>query len=364
MVKTTSYLLFILAITVIFSSCIKEDLYTLEINHQPRQKDDGWATATPQSTGMNATELEKVYNLVFDENKYPSSRSLLIVRNGNLVSESYFRCESHLSVPENIQGITRGITSLLFGIALKKGYIEDIDQRLYRYIAEYFGSGEQKRSMNFHHVLTMQSGQKWNNDNDTPDFFNHKSYPSSLRVVLRKESVAEPGTLFNDSHGDAQLISGVISKTSGMSLEEFASVYLFEPLAINRFLWEIHPDGFNYGGFALYLTPRDLARIGLLLIREGKWQSEEIVPAKWIDESTTNKTGGEGGEFPAYGYFWHIDSARKGFYAKGRGGQFLYILPELNLAVVHTANPYSSENAGVSSGDFELLLDMIIDSIE
>lgn len=364
MIKETSYLLLILAFPAIFFSCIREDVYTLERNHMPRQKDDGFATGTPRSEGMNGDGMENLYDLVFDENRYTASRSLLIVRNGKLVSESYFRCETHISQPENIQGITGGITSLLFGIALEKGYIEDFDHRLYRYIPEYFGSGEQKRNMNFHHVLTMQSGQKWNNSNDTPDFFQYKSFPSSLRIVLQKESVAQPGTLFNYSHGDAQLISGVISKTSGMSLEEFASVYLFEHLGINGFFWEMHPDGLNYGGFALHITPRDLAKIGLLIIQEGIWKSSEIVPAVWIGESTTLKTGGEGEEFPAYGYFWHIDPGRSGFYAKGRGGQFLYILPEHNLAVVHTANPYSSNNAGVSFEEFELLLDMIIDSIE
>ncbi len=363
MVKRTLLIFFSLPFFLAATSCLKEDEFTLELNHSPRMLDDGWVTSAPENAGMVASKLQLVYELIFDEKKYPSSRSLLIVRDGKLVSESYIRCESHITYPQNIQGITKGITSLLFGIALEKGYVGQFDHRLYRYIPEYFGAGEVKRSMNFHHVLTMQSGLKWDNERDTPDLFNYNRFPSSLRVVLQKESVTEPGNFFNYSDGDAQLISGVISKTSEMPLEEFASDYLFDKMGIHRFMWEKHTDGFNYGGLALYLTPRDLARIGLLMIENGKWLADEIVPGSWIEEAASVRTG-DNESAPPYGYFWWIDTERNGYYAKGRGGQFLYILPEYNLAVIHTASPYTSEEAAVSPEEFFVLLDMIIDSVE
>jgi len=358
------YFYTVLLILVVFSSCLREDEYTLEKNALPRDLDDGWRSEAVERAGFCPQTLELLYEAVFDEKRYPTSRSLLIAKDGFLVSESYMRSESHLDTPSNIQGITKGVTSLLAGIAKEKGVIEDTGRRLYRYIPEYFSGAEEMRDLTVHQVLTMQSGLKWDNEKDTPDLFNPGQFPSTLRVVLQKQPAASPGSLFCYSDGDAQLVSGVISKRADMPLEEFAFEHLFESMKIEDFYWERHPDGLNYGGVGLWMRPRDLLKIGQLILDGGQWSGVQLLPEGWTQKVTGSKVDDSVTGSKPYGYYWWTDPERKGVYVSGRGGQFLYILPSQNLVVVHTAAPYTSPDDSAGFEEFELLLDIITGALE
>ena len=166
--------------------------------------------------------------------------------------------------------------------------------------------------------------------------------------ILTYNSVLyKPGETFFYDSGLPHLMSAVIQKTSGLTLEEYAQHNLFSPLGITDFSWQSDPQGITTGNSGLILRPRDMAKLGYLYLHDGQWQGKQIVPAEWVQASTTKHMETKGlmnaAEDDGYGYFWWIDSFG-GYSAHGYGGQYIFILPDLDMVVVFTG--------GLSDPDF------------
>jgi CubicO group peptidase (beta-lactamase class C family) len=307
-------------------------------DYAPEQISDGWEISTPEEQGFDADGISRVYRRFYSEDLYPSIHSLLIVRNGNLVAEAYCRDKNERDTFHSIQSATKSITSILVGIAIDKGLIDSVDQTVYHFIPEYFDRDARKREITLHHVLTMETGLDFDNDEHTEKLFNYSG--NSLEYVLHKPLVFLPGTDWYYGDGNPQLLSGVIQKATGMSEEEFAVQNLFGPLGITRYRWERHGDGLTFGAFGLWLKPRDMAKIGKLMVQDGIWDGEEIVSAEWIAESTKVQTTHQ-----TYGYYWYPWEAQGTFYAEGHGGQLIYVVPGKQIVVVITADSYSNSRA-------------------
>ena len=211
---------------------------------------------------------------------------------------------------------------------------------------EYFDGDLRKRDITLHHVLTMETGLDFDNDVHTEELFNSEG--SSLEYVLHKNLLFSPGTDWYYGDGNPQLLSGIIQKVSEITVEQFAKENLFDPLGISNYQWEKHDDGLTFGAFGLWLIPRDMAKIGKLMVQNGLWNGEQIVSEEWIAESTKLQTSHQ-----TYGYYWYPLEAERAFSAEGHGGQLIYIVPEKQLVVVITADSYSNSKA-LSSNFYEL----------
>ncbi|MFC1485596.1 serine hydrolase domain-containing protein [Candidatus Latescibacterota bacterium] len=349
-----SVMALLLALTMcLVCGCIlsDEDIKVPYMTFQPEAIGDGWALSTPEQEGFRNSAIDSVYRRFYSENHYPTIHSLLIVRNGKLVAEGYCRNENERKMFHHLQSATKSITSLLIGIALDKGYIESVDQTIYEFLPEYFGNDTEKREITIHHVLTMETGLDFDNDSQTLKLYNSKG--SSLDFVLRRGLLFSPGTDWYYGDGNPQLISGIITKTTGMTEEVFARKYLFEPLNITDYQWEKHSDGLTFGAFGLWLRPRDIAKIGKMLIQDGMWESKQIISAAWIRESTRLQSSHQN-----YGYYWYPMDDNISFYAEGHGGNLLYVVPNKQLAVVITADPHSNVRE-LSSNFHELFLGIL-----
>jgi CubicO group peptidase (beta-lactamase class C family) len=153
-----------------------------------------------------------------------------------------------------------------------------------------------------------------------------------------------PGDIFNYNSSTSHLLSAILSKSSEISTLDFAKQYLFEPLGIQSAYWHQDQQGYHIGGFGLGLSARDLAKLGFLYLNNGYWNGRNIVSESWVNESTSQQIQAVShpiyGKF-GYGYQWWVKKVDgcNSFRAWGRRGQFIVVVPELDLVIAVTSNP-------------------------
>jgi CubicO group peptidase (beta-lactamase class C family) len=339
--KKTFLLLFL--ITLILSTSIFGETNNSN-NYWPKEN---WQTSTPEEQGMDSERIYRMLKYLKDTQKL---HSLLIIRNGYLVTEAYFY-PYHRDVKQVICSDTKSITSALIGIALQKGLIKDIHQKALDFFPEYsFANLDQrKKAITIDNLLSMTSGLDWGREDwfdRAGDVLTHEMMlaKDTIQFTLDRPMVAEPGTAFRYNTGIPQLLSAIIQKTSGAkNTAEFAKEYLFKPLGITDIDWPTDAKGITLGGFNLSMTPSDMAKFGYLYLRHGVWDGTQVVPAKWVETSTqthiSSKPPTNPNDTRYYGYQWWINSF--GYFASGWGGQCIFVIPNLDMVVVYTAGGFN-----------------------
>jgi CubicO group peptidase (beta-lactamase class C family) len=282
------------------------------------------------------------------ENAFTSARNLSRVK-CLIVScqDTFYKAEFFLPGAEiehhDVMSVTKSVTSLLIGIAIDKGFISSVDETIDGYIRPLVSDLDSaKGQITIKQLLTMSCGLHWSEIPGPSEFLQWYYSPDKLLYILNKSFISVPGESFNYSDGAAHLTSVVLSQATNMTANEFAKYYLFTPLGIGDRYWTTDNRGFNCGGVRLHLYPDDMLRIGKLVLNKGKWNYEQIVSEEWIDESTkfqisTNDIIPYGS---SYGYYWWRASASNYdfFYANGHGGQFIFIVPAIEVVIVATTN--------------------------
>ena len=185
----------VLITMILFSSCLNEQPLKLgNAGFSPKQLNDGWQVSSPSGENMDEGLLEKAYELFYSENDFPMASSLLVIRNGKLVAEAYCKKDKDISRIENLQSMTKSITSILTGIAVKKGLISSINTTLYSYYPEYFDQDLRKRNITIRNALTMMAGLNFDNDVHTEEMYHTKG--SSLQYVLSQPMIYDTGSVF------------------------------------------------------------------------------------------------------------------------------------------------------------------------
>lgn len=327
-------LLSLVMVLLLQTGCLKEENLNIPYRgYGPIMKGDSWAISEPEMENMDKNVIELVYRDFYNESKYPTIRSLLIVRNGKLVAEGYCKDNEDINNMHNIKSATKSVTSILTGIMLDNGELDSLNCRLFDYLPQYFNDNNHKKDITLRHVLTMETGLEFDDDIHTREMLYNRG--SSLKFVLDRDLVFEPGTSFYYGDGNPQLLSGLIFEITGKTESEFAKEYLFGPLGISNYIWESTHDGLSLGAIGLWLTPRDMAKIGVLMAKNGLWNGARVVSETWIKESTRDQSS-----FSNYGYYWYpIED--KAFYAEGHGGQLIWVYPEYDLVVVITSDSYA-----------------------
>jgi CubicO group peptidase (beta-lactamase class C family) len=263
--------------------------------------------------------------------------SLLIWHRDSLVVEQYYRgMRANRAV--NLKSASKSILSALVGIALENGQIDSLSQPLQSLLPEYFGESTdpRKRTITLQHALTMRTGL------ETTSFGSYGAWVSSgdwVRFQLDQPVECAPATCWGYSTGSSHLVSAILTRRTGQSTLAFARTALFDKLGIHLRAWDRDPQGIYLGGNNMSLRPRDLLRFGRLYLNGGLWNGEQILSRAWIDASwgryARSPWNGNG-----YGYFWWNRSLsdEETYFAWGYGGQFLFVIPRLELVVVVTAS--------------------------
>lgn len=267
--------------------------------------------------------------------------SLLAAQGGELVLERYFH---GLGPGEtvNLKSVSKTLLSPLVGIALRDGLLVGVEQRLADLLPDYYqrltdtGLVEGgKADLTLHHLLSMRSGL------ETTSFQNYGAWVASSDWAwdqLRRPLVCRPGRCHHYSTGNTHLLSVILERRSGKSLREYARESFFAPLGIALPEWDRDPQGHYLGGNNMSLRPRDLLKIGQLYLDGGRLNGRQLVPEWWIEASwQTNGRSPWNGY--GYGYLWWMDSwsGERVYFAWGYGGQYLVLVPRLDLAIVITS---------------------------
>lgn len=301
--------------------------------------------------GLNGKALEWLVDDI-DAGTYGQIKSLVIMRNNQLVLEEYFNGASQ-SEQQTMYSVTKSVLSALFGIALSQGQIESLDEPMLNYFKEYDDIQNMnvwKEQITIRHLLGMSAGFEWN-ELDLPYSDNANIYnlwnqaEDKIQFVLDRPVIAQPGTKTNYNTGLSQLLSIILTKCTGQSASDFAAENLFNHLEIMEWSWSAMNESVSNGGFGLRLTAIDMAKFGQLFLDQGSLDSLQVIPTEWVNISTDSLSAMN--IWTNYGYHWWSYSNRMVvsgllnrsdiYYAAGFGGQILWIDPYYDMVMAVTS---------------------------
>ncbi len=246
----------------------------------------------------------------------------------------------------DVRSVTKSVTALLYGIALGEGRVPHPAEPLLRQFPQYpdLAADPERARLTVEHALTMSLGLEWREDlpynNPANAEIAMELAPDRYRYVLERPILELPGARWTYCGGASALLGRLIADGTGQPLPQYVRAALFAPLGITRFEWMAGADGVASAASGLRLAPRDLARIGELVLADGASDGRQIVPASWIHAMLQPRLQTDwGGQ---YGYQWYIETiaGHRLVAGMGNGGQRLIALPELDLTVAVTAGNY------------------------
>jgi CubicO group peptidase (beta-lactamase class C family) len=297
-----------------------------------------WPESTPEQQGVDSADLSRLLQYIREERN--EIDSLVVIRHGQLILETYYHGYTR-DQPHILNSVTKSFVSALTGIAIHDGFIASDRSK----ISEWF---PEKPAIEVQHLLSMTSGIDWPQTASVNASRDMDRSPNWVQFILARPMAAAPGSKSNYSNGDAHLLAAVLQRATGEDVLEFATKRLFQPLGIPQPRWDRDPQGVNIGSATIYMTPRDMVKLGQLYLKEGAWQGQQIVPADWVRKSLERHTGVVISKGIAdYGYFWWLYPKLGMFEAWGGAGQRIAVFRDLDLLVAMTAN--ISDDTPVSS---------------
>jgi len=345
-------------------------VFMMLLSHDPAHagsKSDAntdWQLGSPQEAGFDAQIIEKLEKAALGA-QFRNLHSVVIVRGGKLIAEHYYegrdqRRGRELGVVKfspdhlhDLRSVSKSIVSLLYGIALEEGKVPDVDQPLINQFPEYadLARDPERQRMLVSHALTMQLGTQWNENLPYSDPRNSETAmdraDDRYRFVLDQPFATQPGERWNYNGGCTALLGHMIARGARMSIFNYAREKLFDPLGIKKVEWIKGSDGIEFAASGLRMRPRDLAKIGQMILNKGRWSDRQLVPESWLHETFTPRT--HAFKDIEYGYQWWLGKRSingKPWYAGfGNGGQRLVVIPSLHMVVVIMAGNYNQADA-------------------
>jgi CubicO group peptidase (beta-lactamase class C family) len=299
----------------------------------------GWSVSTPEAQGLDRAKLGAGADALANNR---TVQSLVIVRNGKIAYERYFS-GGGVAKSNNIYSASKSMVQALLAIAVKKGFVASLDDTVSAYLPGYPNADR----ITLRDLIEMKSGLRW-----TEDSTEYQIEKESDRVgaILNQGLTSPPGVVFTYSSGNTHILSAVIQAATGMSTCQFALENLFAPLGISVERWVRDPKGIYAGGYNLYITPREMARFGLLYLDNGVVGGRQVVPKSAVVAAGRVLRG----DFtPSYSQGWwtRVIAGHNMYFAWGYGGQFIYVIPDLNSVLVITQST-STGNREIDSGAF------------
>ena len=350
----------------------------------PVARDDGWLVASVNEEKLiDRAALCRMADRLAGLSD-PNIHAVLVVRDGKLVFERYFRGNDEVPgrfFGHRIENVTfdadtlhimksasKSVMSLAMGIAIDRGLIPSVNEPIFNFFPELSDlRSPQKDRIQLVHALTMSMGLKWveatpaTGDNNNDEARMHIAW-DTCRYVLSLPVIAPAGQEFFYNTGALALVSAVLRKATGRPFDEFVRVNLFEPLGITHVAWDRYWGEADAGG-GLHLRPRDMAKIGRLVLSGGRWNERQIVSKTWIEASTAFNLKATDGL--SYGYLWWLGRTKidervvDWIGALGRGGQSIRIVPELDLVVVVTAGYFQDYSPQAFQAQYNVFTDVL-----
>jgi CubicO group peptidase (beta-lactamase class C family) len=332
-----------------------------------------WPVATPQEVNVDSQALAEVSGRI-NQGQYGAINSFLVLRHGKLVHEEYFNGFGPDDLME-LFSVTKSVASALVGVAQRRGDLPPLNTRFETLFPSYTGLlnvNPLARQITFRDLLTQRHGFEWDEwstswSNPINPAWQMMNAPDWWGSVLIRPVTAAPDTVFRYSTGVSNLMGLAFWEHTGMSAADYALQHLFPQLEITNANIAVTGPGaplnaglgiFQQGltptGHGLWLSARDLAKVGQLYLDGGVFQNRRLIEKQWIEDSwghysdhvTDPQVFGEG---ISYGYqWWTVDVQGPSgpvevHRAWGYGGQFIFVIPEFDMVVVTTASNWNRD---------------------
>lgn len=310
----------------------------------------------PDFAQINRAELG-ILNDEIAEGKFGDMHSLIILRNDKIIFENYYKGFRRNDI-HPMGTATQSIVSALTGIMLQTQNGLRLDTAIIHFFPQYaalFNNIPQKDKINIFHLLNNSAGFWWKELGLEDDDVNNDAYAMTQSAdwvshVLATPMIREPGFEFNLNSGLSVLMAPIIQSITGSELDAFAREHLFDVLDIKQWDWERIPGGMVNASWGLSLRPIDMAKIGYLYLQNGTWKDRELFDTSWLSRSTRYRYAVT--NYFGFGYLWWrfannataVESLKVNdvFFAMGDGGQFLVVVPHLDMVVVMTAGNFEN----------------------
>lgn len=309
----------------------------------------------PQELGID--------NNIFDsadwyiKNRLNGVQAFIAIKNGQIIFENYYNGHN-MHTHSHIASITKSITSALIGIAISENFIQNVDQPLSDFFdCKTYLHNPFIRKVTIKDLLTMASGINY-----SANYFGNKQ--NWIDSILNSPFDMMRYKKFQYEDGNAHLLSAILKNATGMNIIDYANLKLFSKIGIdeiqddaktnknrNTSRWWTDPQGLNTGGYGLSLTARDMAKLGYLYCNNGIWNMNKVISSEWISESTAMKikVNSDFGLEKGYGFYWWIGEEKdyQFYFAKGRGEQYIIIVPKLNMVFVFKGDENYSRHSNI-----------------
>ena len=284
----------------------------------------GWREALPETQGLDSQVLAQAI-----DQRPPGLHSLLVIRHGYVVLDSYFYPFTPGTV-HDAASVTKSIASAIVGVAVDKGLIKTSQPAF------------PNTKITVKNLLTMTPGLECGFRPGEQELAGMKLSANWVEYAMHLPVKYDPGTKFGYCSPGFHLLSFIVSAAAHMSELEFGRKYLFEPLGIKDIVWPSDPQGITHGWGNSHFYPRDLAKIGYLYLHGGQWEGKQILSADWIRQSISKHADARPNVEYGYGWWLYNKQQPRSFEANGRGGQKIIVLPEQDMIVVMTGGGYDA----------------------
>lgn len=343
--------------TFAICSCLKEeDRFLPYSGMTPIEINDHWVISSPEAENMDRQALESIFRGIHRTGEPWQMRSLLVIRNGRLVAETYLKDRDDIRNPQPIWSCTKQVMGMLTGIAVHQGYIDSLSDPISKYLD--LQNHPDKKDITIENLLTMHSGIAFDEKEDVSTLL-QRSQGNTIDYILGLPLLFPPGQAFNYNSGDPHLISACIQNSLGRPLDEWAYEELFSKVHFENYSW-LEFDGYNFGGFGLTTTPRELGKLAALVENQGYWNGEQLIDSAWVREMVSFKTSTHSAELD-FGYQWWISKSMDLYFMSGSGGQYACIVPDKDLIVISFAEQDTDDDLELG---FEVVLEIVKDVIQ
>ncbi|MDH4091271.1 MAG: beta-lactamase family protein [Cyclobacteriaceae bacterium] len=329
---------------------------------------EAWAVSNPEAEGIDGAAIDSIHSDI-TKGKYGLIDEFLVIRHGKIVADhhytqnydsiaAHYDTTNHMfnydhpkwhpyyqgSMLHSLQSVTKSITAIALGIVIDEGRLAGVDIHPLELFTDYAQdfSDPRRKAMTLEDMLTMRSGIDWDEgsyESDDNSCIIMEKSDAWVQYVLSRPMREAPGSLWNYNSGVSVLLGKLIGLSTGMRVDAWTEEKLFKPLGIRNYFWKTTPDGEVDTEGGLYLSSKDLARIGYLFLHNGRWGDQQVVPESWVEKSIKptvvdinplNDSPDSG-----YGYQWWVPSTAPLIFAgRGYGGQFVMVAPLYDLVVV------------------------------
>jgi CubicO group peptidase (beta-lactamase class C family) len=266
----------------------------------------------------------------------PRLHSLLVSWRGDLLLERYYN-GARATRPANIKSASKSVISALVGIAIDRKILAGVRQPIGPFFPELSAPSEAgKRAITLEDLLTMRAGLEGTSNRNYGAWVRSANW---VRFVLSRELLEPPGVRMEYSTGNTHLLSAILTRATSKSTWQFAQETLARPLGFSLAQWTRDPQGIYFGGNEMVMTPRQMLAFGELYRNKGRVAGTQVVPGNWVEESFRLRTRSRFND-QGYGYGWWSRefAGHETFFAWGYGGQYIFVVPELDLVVVTTSS--------------------------